>query len=405
MTGPLDAATLSAEARRLRHAVAAAPDAVLAKVVAVFDSLPDRREADALLDAARPRLRRLRPPRPIAFARLLFLPLDGVIVEPRAWRRQDGSLPRTALLPFSAALRAAIGPAAQEIQAGISGRTFADLAAIDVQGRRLWRLAAQAAPGLALPAGWAEAGLGAEDFRHAASLAAGVWRQADPVWAALAVARDGPPEDLLRPALTGAAGEGPGVLAAVLATLMQKAATPGSVAAIAAGLPGAPPTLADQVLDQWLDSCSPEIPAADPLGAARMAEEFLEAFEDLERSAMARRAERRQRIAAIRRQAAEACRSAYADTAASALIAPLMVTQSPPDDATIQGLEGTARHLRRLEQAGRGLGGASAFDTAVRRMVDQFGALRGAPGTNPADLVRLAEIIAGPEAALRLLDG
>uniref|UniRef100_UPI0018E01F0B hypothetical protein n=1 Tax=Roseomonas rosulenta TaxID=2748667 RepID=UPI0018E01F0B len=121
----------SAEHRRLTHAVASASDAALARVVAVFDRMADRREADRLLDAARPRLRRLRPPRPIAFTRLLFLPLDGVIVEARAWKRADGGVPRSALPALGDAVRVAIGAAAIAIEDAFAGRSFADLAAVD----------------------------------------------------------------------------------------------------------------------------------------------------------------------------------------------------------------------------------------------------------------------------------
>lgn len=399
-----DGAVLSAEARRLRHAVAAAPDALLAKVVAVFDGLADRREADALLDAARPRLRRLRPPRPITFARLLFLPLDGVIVEARAWRRQDGVLPRSALPPLAAAIRAAIGAEAAAVDAATAGRSFADHAAIDAGGRRLWRAAARAAPGLPEPPGWAGAGLGAEDFGQAIALAGGMWRVADPLWAALAAAAAGPPEDLARAALLAAAAEGPRTLAAALATLLLKAARPGAVAAIAAALPGAPPALADRALDDWLAACRPEIPAADPRAAARLAEAFLEAMDDLEDSALGRRAERRRHIAALRRQAAEACRDAFAEIAAGALLDPLEAARGAADDATVQAMEATARDLRRLERAGRALGAAAAFDATLRRVTDRLAALRAAPGANPADAARLVEILAGAEAALRLLD-
>jgi hypothetical protein len=401
MTAQPGPVTLSAEARRLRHAVAAAPDAVLAKVVAVFDSLPDRREADALLDAARPRLRRLRPPRPIAFTRLLFLPLDGAILEARAWRRQEGTLPRTALVPLAGAIRAAIGPAAAEIEAAIAGRSFADHAAIDAAGSRLWRLAAETGPGPAPPPGWQEAGLSAADYRQAAALATGAWRCAGPLWAALAAARFGPPEDLTRPALLAAMAEGPAVLAAALSTLMLKAAKPGGVAAIAADLPGAPPAIAERVLDEWLAECRPEIPLADPAGAAGMAEAFREALDDLADSRLAQRAERRQRIAAIRREAAEACRTAYAE-AAETVLAPL--ASGAADDAAIGALEATARQVRRLEQAGRGLGAATAFDAAAHRVTERIAALRGKPGIGTADLVRMTEILAGPEAAMRLLD-
>lgn len=165
---------LSAEQRRLTHAVASASDDALARVVAVFDRMADRREADRLLDAARPRLRRLRPPRPIAFTRLLFLPLDGVVADARRWKRADGGLPRSALPALGDAVRVAIGVEAGAIEAGFAGRSFADLPAVDAAGRRLWRAAAGAAARLVPPPGWEGSGLGEAEFRHCVALAAGV---------------------------------------------------------------------------------------------------------------------------------------------------------------------------------------------------------------------------------------
>ena len=316
--GPV-APSLAAEQRRLTHALAAASDDALARVVAVFDRLADRREADRVLDAARPRLRRLRPPRPIALARLLFLPLDGAIADPRNWRRQDGSLPRSALLPLAEAVRTAIGAEAAAIEALVTGHDFAALPVVGHAGRRLWRAAAAAKP--EPPANWQATGLTEADFRHCAALAAGVWRHADPLWDALLAARAGPPDPLVQAALAAAAGEAPMVGEAMLATILLRAAKPGSVAAAAmrAGPPGVP----ERVLDQWLAECRPEIPADDPLGAARLAEEFAEAIEDLEASPAGRRPERRQRIAELRRQAGEACRAAYAEAATQTILAPL----------------------------------------------------------------------------------
>jgi hypothetical protein len=136
-----------------------------------------------------PRLRRLRPPRPIAFARLLFLPLDGAIADPRTWKRSDGGLPRSALMGLADAVHRATGPEATAIEDAFAGRSFADLPAVDAAGRRLWRAAARVAPSLAPPPGWAGSGLGDADFRHCAALSAGVWRHADLLWTALLAAR------------------------------------------------------------------------------------------------------------------------------------------------------------------------------------------------------------------------
>lgn len=396
-------ATLSAEHRRLTHAVASASDEALARVVAVFDRMADRREADRLLDAARPRLRRLRPPRPIAFTRLLFLPLDGVIVESRNWKRADGGLPRSALPALGDAVRIAIGGEAARIEEGFDGRSFADLAAVDATGRRLWRAAAGAA--LAPPPAWEGSGLGEAEFRHCVALAAGVWRHADPLWTAMLAAREGPPASLVQAALTCAAAEEPSVIEAMIATLLTKAAKPGSVVSAAAAARVGPAGAAERVLDRWIEECRPDLSVSDPRGAAELAEEFAEALDDLEGSDAGRRPERRQRVAALRRTVGEACRGAFAESAAHHLVEPLARAGARLDDAGIRSMETTARSLRRLEAAGRKLGGASAYDATLRKVTDSFAALRGRPEANPADLARLTEILVGPEAALKLLDG
>jgi protein-tyrosine-phosphatase len=396
---------LSAEHRRLTHAVASASDDALARVVAVFDRMADRREADRLLDAARPRLRRLRPPRPIAFTRLLFLPLDGVILDSRAWKRADGGLPRSALPALAESVRIAIGPEATAVEAVFAGRSFADLAAVDAAGRRLWRAAGDAAAALAPSAAWAGSGLGEAEFRHCAGLAAGVWRHADPLWTALLAAREGPPDALVQAALLQAAQEDPAVIAAILATILTKAAKPGSVVSAAAVARVGPAEVAERVLDHWIDECRPDLSVTDPKGAAQLAEEFAEAIEDLEASAAGRRPERRGRVAALRRTVGEACRSAFAESTTHHLIEPLVQAGARLDDAGITAMEATARSLRRLEAAGRALGGASAYDAALRKVTDAFVALRGQPQAQVADLARLTEILAGPEAALKLLDG
>lgn len=390
---------LAAEQRRLTHQVASATDEALIRVVAAFDRMADRREADRLLDAARPRLRQLRPPRPIAFTRLLFLPLDGVILPAAGWRRASGGMPRSVLLPLGEAMRAALGAGAAALDAQMAGRHFGELMVVAQAGRALWRLAAVAP--MEMPRDWAESGLNAADFTHCLSLAQGVWRQADPLWAALIAAREGPPAELVRALMEAAAQEEPRVIEALLATLLTKAAHPGSV--VAAAGRGAPPGLADRMLDRWIEECRPEIPTNDTGSAARVAEEFAEALADLDASgAAARQPERRQKIHALRRGVDEACRTTFGEVAKTALLAPLA---GPVEDKAMGGMEMAARDLKRLERAGRSLGSESAYDAALHRVTDSFAALRGRPGVNVADVARLTEILAGPEAALRMLDG
>ncbi|GGJ09507.1 hypothetical protein GCM10011320_15630 [Neoroseomonas lacus] len=82
----------------------------------------------------------------------------------------------------------------------------------------------------------------------------------------------GPPDVLVQDALTAAAAEGPMVPEAILATLLLKAAKPGSAAAAAAAARIGPPGAAERMLDRWIDGCNSDITIADPQGSARLGE-------------------------------------------------------------------------------------------------------------------------------------
>ncbi len=150
-----DSGPLTAE---MCSALASAPDAKLGRIVGMLDSLGDRGAADALLAAARPRLRDLRPARPLRFTRLLALPFEPVLVSTEAWDGGAATMPRAALAPIGAALHAALGPVAEEIETAALGHTMAETALVARLGARLWPLAARARPALP-PPGWGAAGL------------------------------------------------------------------------------------------------------------------------------------------------------------------------------------------------------------------------------------------------------
>ena len=86
-----------------------ADDAALARLVAMLDHLPNRGDADHVLDGVRPRLQALKLPRPLGLPRLLFLPLDGAIVPAAKWQRGSPTVPRNAIPALAAAAQAALG--------------------------------------------------------------------------------------------------------------------------------------------------------------------------------------------------------------------------------------------------------------------------------------------------------
>src|SRR5580698_6184503 len=93
--------------RSVRRELAGADDTRVLQVLRYVDGLADRGQADGLLAPLRDRLRRLRPARPLRFARVLFMPMDPAIVSTRDWRAGAPQLPRSAIAPIVAMVRRA----------------------------------------------------------------------------------------------------------------------------------------------------------------------------------------------------------------------------------------------------------------------------------------------------------
>ena len=65
-------------------------------------------------------------------------------------------------------------------------------------------------------------------------------------------------------------------------------------------------------------------------------------------------------------------------------------------------MESAARDLRRLGRIGRRLGQPAAYDALLSQIAKTVGGLS-APGLTRMDRLRLAELLVGAEAALRLV--
>jgi hypothetical protein len=395
------------ELRQLGQAAVAADDAALARLVAMLDALPDRGEVDRVLDPVRPRLRALGLPRPLGLPRLLFLPLDGAILPPPRWARGAAAVPRSALMALAGAVQAALGAEGTAIAAACAPLSTNDFDAIAALGARLWPAAAEALP-QAAPPGWAATGLAPADHAPIAALCRPIWRAGPAIWAALASAVAGPPPELARAALAAVAQAGPGPLAATLATLLQRASEPGALAQLAAGLDPAARAVALQALDQVLAAPPPPFGTLDPQAATEMALLTAHRLENLENCALLG-SDRQRQVQACRRAADEACRASFLAAAERQLVAPALRLAEAPvvTDAEVEAMEAGARRLRALEGAGRKLGGAPAYDRALRDLTASLGTLgaqaRHPDGLRPVDLARSLEILAGPEAAAALL--
>ena len=392
----------------LGQAMAQADDGTLTRVVQMLDGLQDRGAADLVLAAARQRLRALRPARPLGFTRVLFLPLDGVIIASAQWRRGEALVPRSALPSLAKLVQQRLAQQAVEVVAACAGRTTSDMAEVARLGQQLWLPAAAALPALP-PSDWPETGLSAADYTAIAALCRPLWQHGALLWAAIAAGPDGPPEAMARSALLAILPAGPLALAAALAAIIARAANPGQMAMLAVQLEPQCRVAAQAVLDRVLDEPLQALDLLDLSAAADAAAGLAARLDELERCTLIH-GERQRRLAALRRAADEACRERFLAGMEAQIVLPTgqMLTGGAASDAAVGSLERTALQLRGLEEVGRRLGGAVAYDKALATLTETITRLapmagQAATDLRLMDLARLVEILCGPDAATRLL--
>jgi hypothetical protein len=388
----------------LRDDLLSIGDARLRRVVAVVDALPARGEADLLIAPLRPRLARLRPARPITLTRVLFVPVEPLIVAAELWHPGSPAIARSALGVLGSDLRAALGEEAQELQARFTGRTMADAASVAECGAQLWPRAAALLPGRGLPAGWAVTGL--PDAAHAALvtplstlLAEGSALHRLPGLSGQAALSEG--ERLLR----RAAEAGTPALAMMLALLLRRLPRAQRLLqladGLAAGAGGGGASVASEralgfVLGDLRAAVAPD--AALP-HAAEQVRRSARMLEELQAAADATQLPGRLvQVREARRYLAAQCRERLV-AAAEHLAAP---GPGPAEPGDLAVMEEAARALRRLDAVGRHLGDADAYDRALSGAA---GRLVADPRLPAATRLRLAEILLGPDAALALMAG
>ena len=380
----------------MQRALLGASDEQLTRVVGLLDGLEGRGGADALIAPARARLAQLRPPGRSGFARLLFTPLDPLLVPGPHWTRGGLGLPRTALLSLAAQVRAELGGPGAEVDAVIRGGHADDAAVVLRAGTLLWPAAAAVLERAGAPAGWAEAtGLGAADHAAIARCAAcvlseAVWLQATLGACAEGLAPDGEDLRLWLEAATSRHPEPPGALLAVL-----MARVPEATVLIGPAGAHAEPAI-DFLLERLEASAQPGPAPGDQAVTLHCAAALLDG---LEAPGPGQRPSRKPRTERLRRMLDERCQARFTASLDREVLAPLADTAAQGEMAR---LEEAARRLRRLETAARRLGGGEHYDRTLRAAARQIG--EGEPGARVAR-ARLVEILAGTEAALALLRG
>lgn len=377
----------------------------MAMVVALVDSLPNRGAADALIAPLRPRLAQLPPSRPMTLMRLMFRPLDPVIVAGPRWRPELPAVPRTALGCLGAAAASGLGGTGAEVQAMLGGIAPGDLQGADRAGTLLWPAAAAALDRLPMPPDWsAQTGLPPGCFAPVRANAAAVLHQATRLHQLGALEDEGDRPARIGAIMADAQGRSPSGLATVLAVLLahgQAASVLGGAGP--AGLPALPPAALDAAAGQALDRAdhllSIVLPGAALHAAAAHAADMAALVDAVEGSPC--RPALRYQAGRTRQAADQACQDRLAHAVQQDFL-PLMHGSAPLDDAAVEGMEGLARDLRRLGRAGRRLGTPSAYDALLQGIAGEVGALS-PDGLTRMDRLRLAELLVGAQAALRLV--
>lgn len=392
--------------RSLQHDLLGAGDQQILRVVAMVDSLPQRGEADDVIAPLRPRLAILRPLRRLNFVRLLFLPLDRMIVPPGVWRRDALCIPRSALIPLAGIVRAHLGDQAAAMDPPQRGLTTDHETVIAKVGPALWAAGAEALTDPPAPGDWlAATGLPTSDFGIIAAIVAAVLRRAAPISRLLQIPADDHATQRrdIEELLLATIADGPAAFAIVtthLAACLRRSDHVFMIADAVAARSARPELrqAVDRAIDATIDALGTDLGRLPRLDQA--AEELcriVAGLEDLE-APCAQRVSRKARLVQLRQSIDTSSRQHFTAALDTALLQPAQ-SIAEADDAQISGLESAARDLRRFEAIARRLGGADHYDRHLKSATSALKPQPDEPVQTTVDRIRLIEILRGPEAA------
>ena len=382
-------------------------DETLLRIMAMIDRLPGRSKLDPLLSDVRPRLAQLRPPRPVTFTRLLFLPLSGALVDQADWRREPHTIPRTALHLISSLISELLGEASQGIAEALRPASFSNFAVVERFGRPLWESAARVGERINPDKRWADAGFSSEDFLSNMRLATGVWRHAGAIWDVLRLGDSPASLDAIKVALAGPAAEDLAVFSATFRTLLRAVRNPSALAALVAG--GMPPGTSEIVienLENWIEGALPGLADCEASEAADRAEELGKMVEILGQTPFFQVPRRRKQLSSFFWRLEENCRVLLLEIVNEQILPALTPSSAPFSDIAFAQLERQARAARRLDGLGRHFGNDPSYEETQQRVTKAFVAASKASemlSMTPVDILRLGEILLGRDKARSLL--
>lgn len=392
------------ELSHLHRGLATAPDAQIARIVAMVDAMDNRGAADDMIAPLRPRLAQLRPPRPLRFGRLLFIPLDTLIVPTPEWRQDDPTLPRSAIEPLAQIVRDAMRDTAQAIDDAIKGQVASDVQTVRSAGRILWPgAAAILATSETPPAAWAKAQLPAACFVPIAQCVAVLLGQTDRLDTLFAESDIGVTlqQDALAPLLGIAAARDANTLTMMIALVLARLPAARQLLGGMSRLLGITSSAMSRSIEQALTVLVDRLETRGGVETLVIGSQLDQAANEVRRIldlldglyAQRQADDWPSRLAAIMRRLNASCRLRFAVALEVEFEAAL---QAPRSSA----LEDAARGLRALQEQAARIGGSSSYQEPIEQAVGR--------ASNTAisliDRVRLVEILLGPDEALALLE-
>ncbi len=401
--------------RALRHELRTADDRKIMRITAMLDAVSGTAEKQAILEPLRPRLRTIKPPRPLRFVRLLFTPLDPLIRPANKWQPGEATVPRTVLMPISRVVHAGLGPEASLIDASLAGHTAGAVQLITEIGGMIWPRAAEILVASSCPVDWSETGLPPGLYPALVQAVAAVLRRASRLRfllrdseVAVLEANERTIREIVQDiAREPAAGQ---VMIAQLvllqsphaAPLLRQLMTTGQEKKETAILHQAMARGTEQALIQIeSDAGSIEEIRSGPLASVgEQVRRVTALLDDLGRDTGV--AAHRPRLQAIRQKLDQACRARFAEALTEGLVQPLASACGPLDGAGQLELETCIRDLRTLETAMRPIGGSATYDALLVQASESVRIAAQTGTLTPVRKFRLIELLSGPEAAMAM---
>jgi hypothetical protein len=360
----------------------------------------------------RHRLASLKPVRSLRFARLLFNPLDPLLVPARAWRPDEATLPRAILTPIAKVVRAGLGSMAPYVDKIIAGGKGDMPRAITEGGEALWPRAAEILERSTPPDDWATTGLSHAAYGPLATNIAAVLRRA-PHLRRLARneeigTRDGNAE-AMEEILRDIANESEVGCAMVARLILVRAPHAAGLlrrivaAARSQDEKASMQKAVDRGLELALSHMERDTGFVDTIAHGVLAEvgDEVRRVTTLLREIESDTGSARHwpRVKTIREKLSQVCRDRFSRGVRENLVAPLEAAAGPVDAAGQTELETRVREIRKLDVVARKIGGAADYDGQILVALEAVRAAADAGTLTPVRQLRLVEMLAGSDAA------